>query len=361
MNPLENANIDMPGSAGDPDLGRLWQFAGQGLRSSDFNTAMVHFYRGEVSRSNTWRSRLDTTTNWAVVTTGASISFAFSDPNHPPTVLLINTLLILLFLFIEARRYRYYELFSYRVRLMEVNFFAGLLSPPFVPKPDWADKVTESLKAPRFPITLLEAFGRRYRRNYWPIFLILAASWLLKIGIHPQPVANLAEFYEQSAIGPVPPAVVLALGVVFNIALIATGLLTAGLRQSSGEVFSGSPVEWLGNLRKRIRLASWEAFEVDFHLPQLPGLEQRKQMAYVISDEVQAIGQALIKELRRGATLLHGKGMYTGKEHGILLCAINARQLEKLKKIVNQVDPRAFVIVTPVQEVRGEGFRPLEA
>jgi uncharacterized membrane protein len=322
---------------------------------------MVHFYRGEVSRSNTWRSRLDMTTNWAVVTTGASISFAFSDPNHPPTVLLINTFLIVLFLFMEARRYRYYELFSYRVRLMEVNFFAGLLSPPFVPKPDWADKVTESLKAPAFPITLLEAFGRRYRRNYWPIFLILAVSWVLKIAMHPEPVTDLATFVQNAALGPIPPTVVLAFGFLFNIALIATGALTAGLRQSSGEVFSGSPVDWMGNLRKKLRQATWEAFEVDFHLPQLPGLEQRKQMAYVISDEVEAIGKSLIKDLRRGATLLHGTGMYTGKEHGILMCAINARQLEKLHQIVKSVDPRAFVIVTPVQDVRGEGFRPLEA
>jgi hypothetical protein len=174
-------------------------------------------------------------------------------------------------------------------------------------------------------------------------------------------VADWQEFLAHARIGPVPPPVVLVAGIAFNITIMAVGLLTAGLRQSSGEVFSGSPAEWMGNLRKRLRQATWEAFEVDFHLPQLPGLEQRKQMAYVISDEVEAIGQALIKDLQRGATLLHGKGIYTGKEHGVLLCAITARQLEKLRQIVNKVDPRAFVIVTPVQEVRGQGFRPLEA
>ena len=46
------------------------------LSASEFNTAMVHFYRGEVQRSNTWRSRLDNTTYWAVITAGATLSFA---------------------------------------------------------------------------------------------------------------------------------------------------------------------------------------------------------------------------------------------------------------------------------------------
>src|ERR1700752_2996717 len=50
---------------------------------AEFNTAMAHFYRGEVQRSNTWRNRLDTTTNWAVLSAGAMLSFAFSSPSSP--------------------------------------------------------------------------------------------------------------------------------------------------------------------------------------------------------------------------------------------------------------------------------------
>ena len=100
-----------PGLA-EPNLEELWQFSGQGLRSGEFNTAMVHFYRAEVTRSNTWRQRLDATTNWAVVTTGAALSFAFGGISNTPTVILIDTFLVLMFLFIEARRYRYYELIN---------------------------------------------------------------------------------------------------------------------------------------------------------------------------------------------------------------------------------------------------------
>ena len=78
-----------------------------------------HYYRAEIQRSNVWRSRLDTTTNWAVVTVAASITFVFAAPENHWGVFLLVMLLVMLFLFIEARRYRYYELWSLRARLME--------------------------------------------------------------------------------------------------------------------------------------------------------------------------------------------------------------------------------------------------
>jgi uncharacterized membrane protein len=117
-----------PGAGPSPDrtlpsTEPVWTFRGYAMRPAEFNTAMVHFYRGEIQRSNTWRMRLDNTTNWAVVAAGAAISFALSDPNHHYGVIILDTLLVTLFLWIEARRYRYYELWSHRVRLMETDFF----------------------------------------------------------------------------------------------------------------------------------------------------------------------------------------------------------------------------------------------
>ncbi len=56
----------------------VWSYRGYQLRPSEFTTAMVHYYRAEVQRSNTWRTRLDNTTNWAVVSTSAAITFALS-------------------------------------------------------------------------------------------------------------------------------------------------------------------------------------------------------------------------------------------------------------------------------------------
>lgn len=339
-----------------PDLEHLWQFAGKGLSSSDFNTAMVHFYRGEVSRSTAWRVRLDATTNWAVIITGATLTFAFGSTANSPVVLLISTILVLIFLFIEARRYRYYELWTSRVRIMEQNFFAALLSPPFMPHAEWADRITRSLKNPQFTISLAEAFGRRYRRNYAPILLILSASWIVKVFIHPVEAADLAEFIDRAAIGPISGWIVLGLGVVVQGALLLIGLLTVGL--TSGEMIVDSE-RGLRRLVELLRMATAEVLETE--VPLISRIDTRKQMAYIISDEVETIGHELLTELHRGVTMLHGTGMYTGKEHGILMCALQVRQVRYLKKVVQSIDPKAFVIITPVQDVLGAGFRPLEA
>jgi uncharacterized membrane-anchored protein YitT (DUF2179 family) len=115
----------------------------------------------------------------------------------------------------------------------------------------------------------------------------------------------------------------------------------------------------LRRIKELFQMATSEALEVD--LPHLSRLDRRKQLAYVISDEVEQIGGALLDELGRGVTMLHGTGMYTGQEHGVLMCALQARQMRYLKQAVQSLDPKAFVIITPVQDVLGFGFRPLEA
>ena len=60
-----------------------WTFRGYQLSPGNFATAMAHFYRGEISRTNTWRTRLDATTNWAVITTAAALTFVFSSAQNP--------------------------------------------------------------------------------------------------------------------------------------------------------------------------------------------------------------------------------------------------------------------------------------
>src|SRR5512143_1347619 len=181
----------------------VWTYRGYRLKTSEFVTAMVHLFRAEIQRANVWRQRLDATTNWAVVATGATLSIAFSQANVHHGVIILNSLLITLFLFIEARRYRYYELWSYRVRLMETDFYAAMLVPPFHPSPEWAESLAENLLSPRFPISIWEAFGRRLRRNYAWIFLILFISWMGKSYLFPQPALTTQEFISRGAVGPV--------------------------------------------------------------------------------------------------------------------------------------------------------------
>ena len=206
------------------------------ISTADFNSAMIHLYRGEVQRSNTWRNRLDTTTNWAVLTAGATLSFAFSAPANPHFVILINSLLVAFFLFMEARRYRYYEIWSGRVRVLETGYFAQVLHPERRFDDQWAHVLAEELLKPHFTISEWEAVGRRLRRNYLWIFILLAAAWNLKIYLHPRPAVSFDEFIERAAVGLVPGDVIFATGVVFNAALFVFAMATIRLREATGEV-----------------------------------------------------------------------------------------------------------------------------
>src|SRR6201989_1536511 len=88
---------------------------------------LAHLYRGEMYRSKIWRTRLDATTNWAVATTGIALSVAFSNPANSPLPLVLVALMSLVFLSIEARRYRYFDIWRTRVRIMETGMFGPIL------------------------------------------------------------------------------------------------------------------------------------------------------------------------------------------------------------------------------------------
>ena len=202
----------------------------------EFNAALIHFYRAELGRADHWRSRLDTTTNWAVVTTGAAISFAFGadDPGRH-VVLLLVSVLVYFFLVIEARRYRHYDIWQNRRRLLEADYFAPMFMG-YAPGQTWRDIMARDLMHPRFRISMFEALGWRIRRNYIWIFSMLALSWALKVAIHPHPLANLAEFIDRAAVPPLPGSLMLLLGLVFNSYLVYLGLATRNMRGASGEI-----------------------------------------------------------------------------------------------------------------------------
>lgn len=207
------------------------------MAPAEFNAAMIHFYRGEVQRSNTWRNRLDTTTNWAVLTAGATLSFVFSSPSNPHFVIPINSILVAIFLLMEARRYRYYEIWSSRVRVLETGYFAQLLSPENVPTDQaWAQHLASDLITPHFTISEWEAVGRRLRRNYLWIFALLALSWNLKVYLHPLPARDFNAFLDRATVGLVPGWAVFMVGVIFNAAIAVFAIGTVRLREATGEV-----------------------------------------------------------------------------------------------------------------------------
>lgn len=77
----------------------------------------------------------------------------------------------------------------------------------------------------------------------------------------------------------------------------------------------------------------------------------------IITDFPSEISKEIMGTLERGVTSLYAKGMYTGKEKAVLLCIVNRSQVVKLKNIVNEIDPKAFIMVTTIHEVLGEGFK----
>jgi uncharacterized membrane-anchored protein YitT (DUF2179 family) len=83
-------------------------------------------------------------------------------------------------------------------------------------------------------------------------------------------------------------------------------------------------------------------------------------MALIITDRDQAVSERILREMHRGVTALSGTGMYTGQEHSVLLCALTVTEVAGLKTLVKSEDPRAFVIVSPAQEILGSGFTPLQ-
>lgn len=76
----------------------------------------------------------------------------------------------------------------------------------------------------------------------------------------------------------------------------------------------------------------------------------------IISDHSKIIAKRIMVELDRGVTLLKGQGAYTQQDKDVILCVINRSQTVRLKSIVNEIDPLAFVLVADVKEVMGEGF-----
>jgi len=84
------------------------------IRGTADITALSHLYRGEVYRSTVWWTRLDASTNWAVVITGLALSLTFSSETASPLPLVLVGLLVGVFLLIEARRYRFFDFFRIR-------------------------------------------------------------------------------------------------------------------------------------------------------------------------------------------------------------------------------------------------------
>ncbi|MBN9053021.1 MAG: DUF2270 domain-containing protein [Rhizobiales bacterium] len=208
---------------------------------------MVHYYRGELGRMAGWRDRIDRTTNWAITVVAALLSVSLSTPTSHHGVLLFAMLLVTLLLLIEARRYRFFDVYRARVRQLERFYFAEILNPRGQLALDWAAPIAKSLRKPDFLISYRDAACRRLRRNYCWMYLILLLAWALKISSSTMQIQagqgkDIALAFEHvvanAALGPVPGGVVLVCVALFY-AAIAYGSLRVNMTDSElahGEV-----------------------------------------------------------------------------------------------------------------------------
>jgi uncharacterized membrane protein len=189
--------------------------------------ALAHMFRAEVYRSTAWRMRFDTTTNWAVVTTGIAMSASFSSAQASPLPLVLVGLLVSFFLLIEARRYRYFDIWRVRARVLETEFCAPLLAGELgQPNSAWAQRLALDYCEPRHRLGYARAIGRRLRSNYAWIFAIQMLSYYGKIAIHPTPLANLADLWQRAAVGPISGQFVVLAGAVFFGGWFCVGVVT---------------------------------------------------------------------------------------------------------------------------------------
>lgn len=189
--------------------------------------ALAHLYRGEMYRSKIWRTRLDATTNWAVVSVGIALSVTFASEHASPLPLILVGPLLCVFLLFEARRYRFFDIFRTRVRVMETSFYCPILMGRGIDVSNgWNRVLADDYTGLYYHISFWEALGRRLRRNYMPIFAVQLLAYVGKLIVHPTPLAGWRELFERAAVGPIPGELALAGGALFYTGLVLLAVWT---------------------------------------------------------------------------------------------------------------------------------------
>jgi uncharacterized membrane protein len=195
------------------------------ITRAEFVNALAHLYRGELGEATAWRGRIDTTSHWAIVMSATALSFVFSDKAIERHVLIpIITLFCTFLLTMEARRYRFFDIWRSRARTIEINFYAPLLAGTKPLTPDWAERLSQDMEWPRFHMPWWEAIGRRLRRNYVGVYSVLLASWFLVLMTHPTPSTSFNAMISRASIGPISGVTVFIGMLVFYAGLAALGL-----------------------------------------------------------------------------------------------------------------------------------------
>ena len=232
VNDLAVATENIPGAPTDEATISLQK----SLYDPGYVNAMSHFYRGELGRIMVWRQRLDITTNWAITSSTAIITIAFSNREVPHIIFFFNLAIVWVMLWIESRRYRFYDAFRARVRMLEAHFLVPMvMENRDMLQGEWKKLVCEDLILPSFKISKLEAVGRRLKRNYVFIFILILVAWVTKIFLHgPTAMHDVFDFYHALRVGHIPSWFVAAIFVGTFLSVIGITIYVG--KKTTGEI-----------------------------------------------------------------------------------------------------------------------------
>jgi uncharacterized membrane protein len=215
------------------------------IEPGDRSMILAHYYRAMVGRADIWRTRMDTTTNWAIGATAAVVSFTFGNPTVPHYVVWIATVMTVGFMLLEARRLTFYNLWQSRVLMLEV----GLIHPALaaarpesaadlgaMPKSsgsrydvEVAEVLDQTLGTTVPSMSRVKAVARRLRRVYLYLFGVQVFAWAFKLANHPEPTASLEQIVERAHIAAIPGIGVVAVIGLAYLAAIWLGLAFGGI------------------------------------------------------------------------------------------------------------------------------------
>ncbi len=204
------------------------------------SSALAHMYRGEIHRMKFWRERLDRTSNWAITLMAAILTWAFSSRNNPHYIVLLAIITVSIFLLIEARRYRAYDIWRSRVRMLQQNVFALALDDSSgVVDEQWRQKLAQDYRHPKMKVSLEEALAHRLRRVYAPLFFILLVAWVFQLTAY----SPSTQWPQSAAIGMIPGTIVTGVVVAFY-----AGILVVAYRPRTwhinGEILPSDVTGW---------------------------------------------------------------------------------------------------------------------
>lgn len=170
------------------------------------------------------------------------ITWAFSSEGRPHYIILGSLAVVTLFLVVEARRYRTYDIWRSRVRLVEENVFANAADPEGVVHEGWRSLLANDLRKPTLKVPLFEALTRRLRRVYFPLITIIVVSWAFRIlAFSPAEV----DVWEAATVGPAPGSLVIATVVAFYLtAFVVTVWPIDRLAKGEKREVSEQPESW---------------------------------------------------------------------------------------------------------------------